>query len=55
MVGVFANLVDELMDIELMAQQDDVSQEDWGWQVDALFQKYALLLVGVDPPAQSLM
>ena len=53
MAGVFMRLIEELLEIQ--AVTDVQTAEQWTWQVDAVFEKYAMILLGISPPQQALM
>ena len=50
MGGVLVNLISELIDIEDYALQPDTISEQWQFQVDGVFHRYALLMVGYTLP-----
>lgn len=51
--GAFIALVNELLGVANYAQQPGIDVNLWGWQVDAIFQKYSLLFIGMDLPTQA--
>lgn len=52
LVGAFAGLISDLMDVEEYARKDDTLEEQWQGQVDAVLEKYILIFMGVSLPAQ---
>ncbi len=52
MIGGFASMIDELVDLELMAKDPDIEKKQWDWQIEAIFEKYSMLFMGITPPLQ---
>lgn len=51
LVGGFATMLDELIDVEIDAQEEEF-EENWHWRVDEIFQRYALIFMGISPAQQ---
>lgn len=55
LVGGFACLVGDLVDIEAYAKEEGSLPEQWQWQVDVIFDRYAMIFMGISPPMQELL
>lgn len=53
--NVVLQFFEELIDIALYAEIEGVLEEQWGFQVDAVIEKYALAFIGVSPGEQLAM
>lgn len=54
MKGALLSLVGELCDVASLASQKWSTKDQWGWQVDAVLDKYTQLFIGIDLPTQLL-
>lgn len=55
LIGGFACLIGDLIDIEAYAKEEGSLPEQWQWQVDAVFDRYAMIFMGISPPTQELL
>ena len=55
LIGGFASLISELLDVEGFAGKENSLKEQWQWQVDAILDRYAMIFMGIAPPTQELL
>ncbi len=53
--GAFIALMLELADVAVYAGTPGVTQDQWDFQVDGAFQRYAMLFIGISPGTQLQM
>jgi len=46
---------EEVLDVAVYASKDGVLPEQWGWQLDAIIEKYAGIFVGISPAQQAVL
>jgi len=55
LIGGFAAMIGELLEVEGFANHSEALKEQWAWQVEAILDRYAMIFMGISPPQQELL